>query len=78
MSLDIKRSISAIGDSLAYAYGAFSGIKETQVENTPPVGSRDQITPQRGNTGAVGTAGLVGMGAMPLVVIAVGLYFMTR
>ncbi|MBA7519570.1 hypothetical protein ES705_11649 [subsurface metagenome] len=78
MSLEIKRSLSAIGDSLAYAYGAFTGIKETQDENTPPIGSRDQKAPQTVGGGGVGTAGLMGFGLMPLVVIGLGIWFMTR
>jgi len=78
MSLEIKKSISAIGDSLAFAYGAFTGVKNSQPESTPPVGSRNQLRPQTANTGEVGTAGLVGLGAMPLIVLAAGIYFMSR
>lgn len=76
MSLDVSRTLSAMGDSLAYAYGAFTGVKESQAENTPPVGSRDQVAPQVGNSGA--RAGFFGLGMLPLLAIAAGLFFMLK
>lgn len=77
MSLDIKKTLSAMGDSLAYAYGAFSGVKENQAENTPPVGSRDQIQKQVANSGGAPAAGIMGLGMLPLIIIA-GLFFMLK